>query len=94
MGLLQYFRQEKPKKGSAKLAKDRLQIIVAHEHSSAVRPSYLAEMQQEIVTVIRKYMDISSDDVKCEFSDKAEDDISVLEVNVALPKSECTITAR
>lgn len=88
MGLLQYFRQDKPKKGSAKLAKDRLQIIVAHEHSSASSPSYLPEMQQEIVAVIRKYMEISSDDVKCEFSDKAEDDMSVLEVNVALPKNK------
>ena len=86
MGLLKYFRQETPKKGSAKLAKDRLQIIVAHEHSCATKPSYLAEMQQEIVNVIRTYMDISSDDVKCEFSDKADDDMSVLEVNVALPK--------
>jgi len=86
MGLLKYFRQEKPKKGSAKLAKDRLQIIVAHEHSYAARPSYLAEMQLEIIAVIRKYMNISSDDVKCEFSDKAEDNMSVLEVNVALPK--------
>ena len=88
MGLLKYFRQEqeKPKKGSAKLAKDRLQIIVAHEHSFATKPPYLPEMQQEIVAVIRKYMDISSEDVKCEFTDKEDDDISVLEVNVALPK--------
>lgn len=88
MGLLQYFRQDKPKKGSARLAKDRLQIIVAHEHSYAARPSYLAEMQLEIVAVIRKYMNISSDDVKCEFSDKAGDNMSVLEVNVALPKQK------
>lgn len=88
MGLLQYFRKETPKKGSAKLAKDRLQIIVAHEHSSAASPSYLPELEREIVAVIRKYMDISSEDVTCEFSDKAEDDISVLEVNVALPKNK------
>ena len=88
MGLLQYFRQEKPKKGSAKSAKDRLQIIVAHEHSNAISPSYLPAMQEEIVAVIRKYMDISSNDVKCEFTDKAEDDMSVLEVNVALPKNK------
>ncbi len=86
MGLLQYFRKETPKKGSAKLAKDRLQIIVAHEHSSAASPSYLPEMQKEIVEVVRKYMEISSDDVKCEFTDKGEEDMSVLEVNVALPK--------
>lgn len=88
MGLLQYFRKDKPKKGTAKLAKDRLQIIVAHEHSSAASPSYLPELQKEIVAVIRKYMDISSQDVKCEFSDKDDDDMSVLEVNVALPKNK------
>ena len=86
MGLLQYFRKEKPKKGSARLAKDRLQIIVAHEHSSFVIPDYLPELQKEIVAVIRKYLDISSQDVKCEVTDKAADNMSVLEVNVMLPK--------
>ena len=87
MGLLQYFKKEdEPKRGSAKLAKDRLQIIVAHEHSSAASPAYLPELQREIVAVIRKYMDISLQDVTCEFTDKADDDMSVLEVNVALPK--------
>ncbi|WP_025565489.1 cell division topological specificity factor MinE [Psychromonas sp. SP041] len=86
MGLLQYFRKDKPKKGTAKLAKDRLQIIVAHEHSSFDVPSYMPELQKELVAVIRKYMDISSDDVKCEFNDRADDDMSVLEVNVTLPK--------
>ena len=88
MGLLQYFIKDEPKRGSAKLAKDRLQIIVAHEHSSAATPSYLPELQREIVAVIRKYMDISSQDVTCEFTDKADDDMSVLEVNVALPKNK------
>ncbi len=87
MGLLQYFRKDKPKKGSARLAKDRLQIIVAHEHSNASSPAYLPELQREIVDVIRKYMDISLQDVTCEFSDKEGDGISVLEVNVALPKN-------
>jgi len=88
VGLLAYFRKNEPKKGSAKLAKDRLQIIVAHEHSSAMSPSYLPEMQREIVAVIRKFMDISNKDVKCEFSDKADDDMSVLEVNITLPKNK------
>lgn len=88
MGLLQYFRQEKPKKGTAKSAKDRLQIIVAHEHSSFAIPNYLPELQKEIVAVIRKYLDIASKDVKCEFSDKDADGMSVLEVNVVLPKQK------
>lgn len=87
MGLLQYFMPAKAKTGSAKLAKDRLQIIVAHEHANTARPAYLPQMQKEIVTVIRKYMEISADDVTCEFNYKAEDDISVLELNVNLPKN-------
>jgi cell division topological specificity factor len=88
VGLLGYFRRNEPKKSSAKSAKDRLQIIVAHEHSSSVSPSYLPEMQREIVEVIRKFMDISNNDVKCEFSDNADDDMSVLEVNITLPKNK------
>lgn len=88
VGVLEYFRRDKPKKSSAKLAKDRLQIIVAHEHSSSVCPSYLPEMQKEIIEVIRKFMHISNNDVKCEFSDNADDDMSVLEVNITLPKSK------
>ncbi|MEL0629481.1 cell division topological specificity factor MinE [Psychromonas aquatilis] len=88
MGLLQYFIKDKPNKGTARSAKDRLQIIVAHEHSSFDVPGYMPELQRELVAVIRKYMDISSDDVKCEFSDKENDDMSVLELNVTLPKQK------
>jgi len=51
-------------------------------------PSYMPELQKELVAVIRKYMDISTGDVKCEFSDKEEDELSVLEVNVTLPKQK------
>ena len=86
MGLLQYFRKEEPKKGTAKLAKDRLQIIVAHEHSSFDTPAYLPALEKEIIAVIRKYIDISSQDVKCEFTDEKDNEMSILEVNVVLPK--------
>jgi len=88
MGLLQYFRKEKPKKGTAKLAKDRLQIIVAHEHSSFDTPAYLPQLEKEIVEVIRKYIDISTQDVTCEFTDETDDEMSILEVNVVLPKQK------
>jgi len=88
MGLLQYFRKEKPKKGTAKLAKDRLQIIVAHEHSSSDAPAYLPELEKEIVAVIRKYIDISMQDVTCDFTDEEGNDMSILEVNVVLPKQK------
>jgi len=88
MGLLQYFRKEEPKKGTAKLAKDRLQIIVAHEHSELDTAAYLPELEKEIVAVVRKYIDISQQDVTCEFNDQGNNDMSILEVNVVLPKQK------
>ena len=86
MSFLDYFRREN--NNSAAIAKDRLQIIVAHEHSSSDAPAYLPELEKEIVAVIRKYIDISMQDVTCDFTDEEGNDMSILEVNVVLPKQK------
>jgi cell division topological specificity factor len=54
MILLDYFRSSKP--NSASLAKERLQILVAHERTMRNQPSYLPALQEEIMEVIRKYI--------------------------------------
>jgi len=41
MSLLDYFRSSKP--STASVAKERLQILVAHERASRHQPSYLPE---------------------------------------------------
>lgn len=82
MSLLNYFRT--PKKTTASLAKERLQIIVAHERSQRGTPDYLPQLKQDILDVIRKYVSITSDQVTVQF-DQSEDDIAVLELNVTLP---------
>ena len=43
----------KPKKNTASVAKNRLQIIIAQERSSAGAPDYLPLMRREILEVIR-----------------------------------------
>jgi cell division topological specificity factor len=68
---------------SANLAKERLQIIVAHERSKRNQPDYLPLMQQEILEVIRKYVSIDMDQVSVQLDN--DDDCSVLELNVTLP---------
>ena len=89
MALLDYFLRNKEKQApTASKAKERLQIIVAHEHSSLDAPAYLPELEKEIVAVIRKYIDISMQDVTCEFNDEGDNDMSILEVNVVLPKQK------
>ena len=87
MSLLDYFRT--PKKNTASLAKERLQIIVAHERSKRGTPSYLPQMQKEILAVISKYVDIDKEQVKVNL-DK-NDQFSVLELNVTLPDNESQI---
>ena len=54
MSLLSFLLGEKKK--TASVAKERLQIILAHERSGRdSRPNYLPQLQRELVEVISKY---------------------------------------
>ncbi|WP_199608951.1 cell division topological specificity factor MinE [Flocculibacter collagenilyticus] len=83
MSLLDYFRSSK--QSTASLAKERLQIIVAHERNQRSGPDYLPQMKRDILEVISKYVPgISPDSVSVQLEQK-DDDLSVLELNVTLP---------
>ncbi|WP_375054896.1 cell division topological specificity factor MinE [Zobellella sp. DQSA1] len=84
MSLLDYFRSKKTHT-SAKTAKERLQIIVAHERSQRDTPDYLPQMKQDILDVIRKYVDIDLDQISVQLDQKGEN-LSVLELNIMLPE--------
>ena len=75
------------KKKTASVAKERLQIILAHERSgrSAGQPDYLPALQRELVAVISKYVKINADDLKVHF--ERQDDLEVLEVKIELPEA-------
>lgn len=83
MSIIDYFiRKKQP--SSASVAKERLQIVVAHERNHRNQPDYLPLMQKEIIEVIRKYVDIDQDQVSVQLDNS--DDCSVLELNVTLPE--------
>jgi cell division topological specificity factor len=84
MGLLDYFRSTRPK-GTASVAKERLQILVAHDRAERHRPSYLANLQQEILDVIRKYVDVDMSAVSVNY--EQEETHEVLELNIVLPEA-------
>ncbi len=84
MALLDYFKSKK--KNTASLAKERLQIIVAHERNNRMSPDYLPELKKDILQVIAKYVQIDENQVSVEF-DK-DGDLAVLELNVTLPGSK------
>lgn len=77
-----YFRTSKP--STASMAKERLQIIVAHERGSYAQPDYLPKLQQELLDVISKYVQINRDDVQVQLD--RNDSCAVLELNITLPE--------
>ena len=81
MSLLDFFLRPR-KDNTARVAKERLQIIVAHERSTRGGPDYLPQLKQDLLDVIRKYVAISPDQVTVQLDKK--DDLSVLELNIML----------
>ena len=73
------------KKKTASVAKERLQIILAHERSgrNASQPDYLPALQRDLVAVISKYVKIDMHDIKVNL--ERQDNLEVLEVKIELP---------
>ncbi|MDE2401001.1 MAG: cell division topological specificity factor MinE [Burkholderiales bacterium] len=82
MSFLSFFLGEKKK--SASVAKERLQIILAHERNGRnSNPDYLPALQRELVAVISKYIAINANDLKVSL--ERQDNLDVLEVKIELP---------
>ncbi len=82
MALLSFLFNTKPK--SAVAAKERLQIIIAHERSDRDAPDFLPALRQELIAVISKYTKVSHDDITIKLD--RQGNLEVLDVNVVLPE--------
>ena len=69
-------------KNSAKLAKERLQIIVSHERAENSGPEYLPALRQDLIKVISKYVSIDPDQVRVDLDQMGNK--AVLELNITL----------
>ena len=85
MSLVSFLLGEKKK--TASVAKERLQIILAHERSGkgGLEPDYLPALQRDLVAVISKYIKIDPRDIKVNLD--REDNFEVLEVKIELPEN-------
>ena len=81
MSLLGFFMR----RGSASLARERLQILLAHERASAGRADLVAILQQEILTVIARHVAVDRDKVVVKL-DPGEA-VSTLEIDIEIPNS-------
>lgn len=84
MSFLSFFMGEKKK--TASVAKERLQIILAHEHNGSSKANYLPQLQKELMEVISKYVKINLQDIKVQLD--RHDNFEVLEVKIELPDNK------
>lgn len=80
MGIFNYLIPKK--KNSANVARERLQILVAHERSTRGGPDYLPQMREELLAVVRKYVTIDLDAIQVQMDNNNGCDI--LELNITL----------
>ncbi len=82
MSLMDYFRSSRPK--TASIAKERLQILVAHERSERNQPEYLAELQKDLLAVVRKYVNVGQEAITVNM--EQDENREILELNIVLPE--------
>jgi cell division topological specificity factor len=79
MNLLSLFSR----RGTAPVARDRLQILLAHERTIAGGSDLVAILREEILAVIKKHVQVDSDKVQVKM-DRGES-VSMLEVEIEVP---------
>ena len=83
MSILSFLLGEKKK--SASVAKERLQLIIAHERVGGRPPAdYLPALQKDLIAVVCKYIRIDPNDIKVNL--ERQENLDVLEVKIELPE--------
>jgi cell division topological specificity factor len=68
---------------SAPVARERLQILLAHERSIVGKPDLLAVLREEILEVVGRHVPIEPDKVRVRM--ERGDSVSTLEVDIEIP---------
>jgi cell division topological specificity factor len=84
MGILDFLKR-KPE-ANAGVAKERLRIIVAQERSTRGGPDYLPLLRNELLEVIRKYINVDVEAVNVSL--ERDSGHEVLELSVTLPEGK------
>jgi cell division topological specificity factor len=74
------------REASASVAKERLQIVLAHERASRTAPDFLPVLQREIMAVVAKYLEVDDDMIRVTL--EKEGTTSMLEINVELDNAK------
>ena len=84
MRLVDFFKRPR---STAPLARERLQILLAHERAVAGKSDLIAILREEILAVIAKHFPVDHDGIKVKM--ERGEAISTLEVEVDIPTPMC-----
>lgn len=79
MNVFNFFRRG----GSAPVARERLQILLAHERKASSQSDLLSVLREEILAVVGKHISLDPDKVR--ISMERGDPVSTLEVDIEIP---------
>lgn len=80
-----FFRRTR-QPATAAAAKDRLQVLLAHERSDRTRAELLPRLQRDIIEAVRRHVQVKREAVAVEL--QTSGNVSTLEINVELPEAE------
>ncbi len=80
MNIVSLFRR----RNSAPVARERLQVLLAHERTITGKSDLLATLQEEILAVIAKHIAVDREKVQIKLD--RGDAVSTLEIDVEIPR--------
>ncbi|MCB5202200.1 cell division topological specificity factor MinE [Neorhizobium sp. T786] len=78
MSIFALFRKQR----SAPMARERLQVLLAHERASS-SSDLVSVLREEILAVIAKHVQLDNDKVKIKMD--RDENVSILEIDVEIP---------
>jgi cell division topological specificity factor len=85
MSIFNLFRR----RGSAPLARERLQILLSHERTAGSQPDLLAILHEEILATIARQITVERENVRVRIDRGAT--VSTLEIDVDIPHLTSTL---
>ncbi|AOG08854.1 cell division topological specificity factor MinE [Rhizobium sp. TH135] len=86
MSIFSLFRKQR----SAPMARERLQVLLAHERAS-LESDLVAILREEILAVIAKHVEFDRDKVQIKMD--RDEDVSILEIDVEIPRNAQRLAA-
>ena len=91
MSWLDFFRARSKPQNTATAAKERLQIVLAHERIGRQREDFLPKLQQELVAVVARYVAIDPGRVNVSLDRGGDMSTLAIEIEMPAPSSAETL---